>query len=314
MDWVEISVHTTSAGAEAVSEALFECGAAGTAIEDDAVLKEIVESPGNWDYVDEGLREKVNRVCNTAIVKGYLPDDDELQNRLDCLRLRLDEAAGYIFDMGSLEIYNRSVCEEDWANNWKQYYKPLRVGDSIVIKPSWEDYEPESGDIVIELDPGMAFGTGTHETTQLCLKLLEKHVKKGHLVIDIGCGTGILAIAAAKLGANSVEAIDIDAQSVSIAKENAKNNNADIKVTKGDLLSGGAGRADVITANIIADAIISLAPEIPRHLKPGGVFIASGIIKEREGDVMAALEKNRLVAIETLRQGEWVAICARATV
>ena len=216
--------------------------------------------------------------------------------------------------MGKAELSLSTLQEEDWANEWRKYYKPIRVSRRIVIVPTWETYEPKPGDVIIEMEPGMAFGTGTHETTRMCLQFLDELVKPGDTCIDIGCGTAILGIAAAKLGAVDVLAIDRDRVAVRSAKENIILNHVEntVRAVEGDLLSGQQQmQADVIVVNIIADVIIGLVPGLAPFLKKGGVIIASGIIKERCAEVVAAMEQAGYEIVEVRAEGEWNAVTCR---
>ncbi|MDD4334813.1 MAG: 50S ribosomal protein L11 methyltransferase, partial [Desulfotomaculaceae bacterium] len=201
---------------------------------------------------------------------------------------------------------------EDWAGAWKKYYKPVRVGRRLVIKPSWEDYQPLAGDLIIEMDPGMAFGSGTHATTALCLRLLEKYVRPGSSVYDIGTGSGILAIAAARLEAGKVRAVDIDPVACKTAAENVAGNNAGtvVSVQQGNLAEPLPYGADLIVANIIANVIAGFAPHAAAALKPGGIFIASGIIRERAEMVRKAFAAAGLAICEEQADGLWIAIAA----
>lgn len=195
-------------------------------------------------------------------------------------------------------------------DNWKKYFKPFKIGNNIIIKPSWEEYEEQTEDIIIDIDPGMAFGTGTHETTSLCIEALEEHVKKGDTVFDIGCGSGILSIVGAKLGATNLVAIDLDPACVRISKENIENNDLSDKVDvrHGDLLEVLEGKADVIVANIIAEAILSISSTVKDYLKDGGIFISSGIILDKRDSVLKSLKDNGFKIEEIKTQGEWVCI------
>ncbi|MDD3298838.1 MAG: 50S ribosomal protein L11 methyltransferase, partial [Firmicutes bacterium] len=215
--------------------------------------------------------------------------------------------------LGTLLFSTERVEDEEWAENWKKFYKPLRIGQNIVVKPSWEDYRPGEGDIMVTIDPGMAFGTGTHESTVLCMELMEKYLKKGDRVLDIGCGSGILAVTAALLGAGAVEAYDLQQLAVDITKKNTRLNGVDqvIKAKQGDLLDRVRGRADIIVSNIVADVIIRMGPLVTGHLKPGAVFIASGIIRDRKEEVCKALLYNGMEIMEERRRNEWIALAAR---
>lgn len=211
-----------------------------------------------------------------------------------------------------IQVKGITVKEEDWATAWKAYFKPIRVGKNFLIKPSWEDIQPNPEDLVLELDPGMAFGTGTHATTTLCLELLEDIVKPGMKVFDLGTGSGILAIAAAKLGAE-VEAVDLDPVAVRVAQENIDLNHVSeqVSVKHGDLGSVLKGQADLVVANIIADVILLLLPDLKRILKPEGEFIASGIIESRSEDVENGMREAGLEVIDKKEDAMWVALRAR---
>ena len=204
------------------------------------------------------------------------------------------------------------VDEEDWATAWKKYYFPTRVGERLVVCPSWEDYAPAPGEVVLTMDPGMAFGTGTHDTTRLCMQLLEKYAAPGVKLLDVGTGSGILAVAALLLGADSAVGVDIDEVAVRVAKENAAANGVGDRAAflAGDLADRVDGRFAVVTANIVADVILRLIPDLGRFLEPGGVFIASGIIDTREADVVSALEGAGYRLADRRESGGWVALAA----
>lgn len=308
MKWAEISIETTHEATEAVANIFHELGSSGVVIEDPALINSYRNS-GTWEYCD--IPEATD--TKTVIVKAYLPADDRLDEKLRLFRKRIDELNRHDLDKGSGIIDCHEIHEEDWASSWKEYFHTTKVGERIVIKPSWETYQSAADDLVIELDPGMAFGTGTHQTTAMCCRCLETVIKPGDAVFDIGTGSGILAVAAAKLGASAVSAVDLDAVAVRVATENVAANRMEkiVAVTQGDLLTGVSGKADVIIANIIADVIIRLIPDIPAKLKDGGVFIASGIISERLGDVTAAALDQSLVVDKVLEEGGWVAMLIR---
>lgn len=308
MEWLEVAVHTTTQGADLISGLLMELGSAGTEIVDRADIPDPGSPGAYWEMYDEKLLEGMPE---DVLVKGWLEAGGSLAETLAALRARLAEHARNSVPMGTLALEVKEVQDADWAENWKQYYKPFRVGGSLVVKPTWESYEPQAGDVIIQLDPGMAFGTGTHETTYMCLELLEKHLAHGMRVMDVGTGSGILAIAAAKLRAGSVLAIDIDPDAVKVAKENVELNGVSggVKVVCGDLVKGEAMACDLAVANIVADAICMLAGPLTRHLLPGGLLICSGIIKEREQDVLDAAQQAGYALAERAAKGEWVALC-----
>ncbi len=308
MLWIEILLKVSHTATEAVADIFQEAGSGGVVIEDPRVLNAYINS-GQWDYTD--LKPLVDEgVC---VLKAYLPGDDGFPALLGDIRGQLTLLEGC--QPGSIkgEMLFREVDEEDWSNAWKQYFHPQRVGERLVVKPSWEDYEAQPGDIVIELDPGMAFGTGTHHTTCLCMEALENAVQPGHTVFDVGTGSGILAIAAAKLGAKSVVAIDLDGVAVKVAKENVEKSGlaSVIAVREGDLLTAVAGKADVIAANIIASIICLLLPDVPEKLNPGGLFIASGIIEDRLEEVLAAARENGFTVESVKKREGWALVSMR---
>ena len=311
MQWTEVTVLTTTQASEMVSAILEQAGSKGVMIEDknDVYLNQRPE--GQWDIIDEAIAE---RIGDDVRVTGYYPVDEHLENAMTAIREGLSglRAQNLPFDLGKLAVLTNTVDEEDWAESWKKDFTPIRLGEHMVVKPSWCDYEVQAGDHIIELDPGMAFGTGTHETTGMCVRLVEEHVRPGQKVIDLGTGTGILAIAAAHMGARDVLAIDLDAVAVRVAKENVENNGfaGIIRVQQGDLLDHVDEAADVVVANIIADVIIALCSPVKRHILPGGLFICSGIAREKKGEVVAALEAAGYQNLEILDDGEWTAIAA----
>ena len=309
MNYMEIKMEVKDRdGVEALSNMLAEMGTGGVMIEDPQAIADYANS-GLWD-AHEFSEELMSR--KDIIIKSYLPQDDNLLNKVEQIIIELNEIETRL-DMSPTRVTYKPVQEEDWANAWKVYFKPERIGKITVIKPTWETYEKQEGDLVIEIDPGMAFGTGNHATTALCLQMLEDYVKPGMDVIDVGTGSGILAIQAGLLGANSVQAMDYDTVAVSAAKENIELNNLQerVSICQSDLLAEAHGQADIIVANIIADIIIRLTPSTVEYLKNGKVFISSGIIDTRKDDVLAALEEHNFSIIEVRENAGWVAIAAR---
>ena len=308
MKWYEIRINTTDEASDAVSEMLTSMGAGGVAIQDPFDIRKEIEKPNTLDYADEDFLEALGE---DVIIKAYFQNGLSINDLLKQVNDGLKNISQFL-DVGKgLEGYGE-VDDEDWSTAWKKYYKPFKLTDRIVIKPTWEEYKAEENDIIVEMDPGMAFGTGTHETTQMCSILLDKYIKKSNEVLDVGSGTGILSIIASKLGADKVEAIDIDEVAVKVARENIEINGetAKIKVNKGILsdLKPEEQKFDIIVANIIANVIIDLSSLIPYYLKKDSLFITSGIIKERKQDVIDACTKNGMPCIDTLEMGEWVAM------
>jgi ribosomal protein L11 methyltransferase len=309
VDWMELRIDTITEGCDLAANILYDAGAAGVVIEDPEDARALLRQRESWDYIEPGA---LNTEGDVVIVKGYLPVNNSLGDLVKMVRERLSALAASRPDLGPLELATGTVNDQDWAECWKKYYKPLRIGRNIVIKPSWEDYRPKEGDIVVAIDPGMAFGTGTHESTALCIELLEKYISKGSRVIDVGCGSGILSVVAAKLGAGVVEAYDLQVEAVDITRENARRNGVDrvVKAQRANLLDAAKDRVDIIVSNIVADVIIKMSPQAARHLKPGGIFIASGIIRERRREVYTSLEYYGMTVVEEKRRGEWVALAA----
>jgi len=307
MNWVEIKIKTSTEAVEAISNIFYEAGVMGIVIEDPKDY--LRPQDEKWDYVEIPVGIDFEEV----VVTGYLVEDSSLAERVGEIGERMKQLPEFGLNIGRGEMAMTTVSDKDWANAWKKYYKPTHVGKRLVIKPSWETYRSNQGEIVIDLDPGMAFGTGTHETTRLCMELLEKYMKKGFTVIDMGCGSGILSIAAGKLGASGVLAIDKDEVAVKVARQNVERNDLSpaVRVLKGDRLRDFAFKADIIAANIIADVIMDLSEEVPLKLKENGIFLASGIIKDRKISVIEALEKNGFDMVEELEKGEWVALVAK---
>ncbi len=295
---------TPPEGVVPVAEIFQEMGAGGVVIEDPAVIL----SYAARTHPDEWAVPPGAAVPGLPRVKGYLPVDHELEQRFNTFKSILGR-----LPLNPTPIVNTcTVAEEDWAGAWRAYYKPVRVGRRFLIKPSWEDYTPVEEELVIEIDPGMAFGCGTHPTTSLCLRLLENYVRAGQTVYDVGTGSGILAIAAAKLGAGRIVAIDLDPLACRVAVENVKRNGlADrVQVMQGNLLNLIEDSVGLVVSNIIADVIIGFTPDAAAVLAPGGIFIASGIINHRAGEVRAVMESAGLSICEQVEDGQWVALVA----
>jgi len=255
-----------------------------------------------WDYVDEELLAKDKTVVS---ISGYMETNENVIAVTEQLKIMLPQDA-------QVEII--PVNEEDWANNWRKYYHPIHVGKNLVIKPSWIDYDKKDSDIIVELDPGMAFGTGTHETTRMCMAHLEKYIDKNSRVLDVGCGSGILSITSLLIGANEVTGVDIDPVAVKVAIENGEMNNFKApryNIKRGNLVDEAEGKYDVIVANIIADVIIGVCGDVKQFLADDGVFISSGIIIDRKDDVKRAFDENGYKVVEEVEEGEWVSFVCK---
>lgn len=320
MNWTEVNIYTTTEGIDPVCGCLLGIGVTGFVIKDSKDFEEfLADKNGNWDYIDDDLMNLKD--CETCVTV-YLPDDSQGADMLSALRSEMsalkerDENNAF----GRLAAELANVREEDWANNWKQYFKPLTVGEKLVIKPSWEEYDKKDSRTILEIDPASSFGTGQHNTTQLCLELIEKNLHEGDRVLDLGCGSGILSIAAVLLGAEEVTAVDISQNSVETAKENAaKNNISEEKYTAycGDIISDSGlvekigGGFDLIAANIVADVLIAMSPLFEKFVTNGGMLILSGIITERADEVVEAVKSKGYTMIELREKDGWAAVSFR---
>ena len=305
MKWAEISIKTTHEATEFIAEIFHELGAAGVVIEDPELVN-TYRKAGTLDYTD--IPEAID--TEVVTVKAYLPFNDELDEKMRCFEKKVDALAGHDVDKGLGDISCSEIHDEDWADNWKKYFHSEKVGDLIVIKPTWEDYTASPDDIVVELDPEATFGTGTHPTTAMCVRELESLVKGGMEIFDIGTGSGILSIVSAKLGAGKVTAVDYDRIAVEVSTKNIAQNHVENIITTGqsDLLQHVNGKADIIIANIIADIVIRLLDEVKAHLKPGGTLLASGIISERIADVTEAVLAHGFTLDKVIEEGGWAAM------
>lgn len=319
MDYIQVTIYTTHEGLEPVTVRLCRIGLTGLEIEDEVEFNTFLENNRQyWDYVDEDLRQQM---AGETKVKIYLPAN-VLPEAVQTVRNEMDElrAADTAHIYGRLELSTAQISEEDWANNWKKYFKSTLVGN-VLIRPAWETLNGnEQGHMVFSINPGMTFGTGTHETTRLCILAAQRHVKKTAKVLDLGCGSGILSLISLLLGAESATAVDIDPIAQDTVLENATLNGISgdsLSVYTGDVLSDDVLRArvgtgyDVVFANIVADVIIALAPFIPLVLGPDGVLVTSGIIENRRDEVAQALAQNGLHSFEEEQEKGWHCFCCK---
>lgn len=311
MIYQAVKITTTPEAEDAVVNLFETAGAKGTMVEGAENLSAIKDDK-TINYVDEAL---LAMPSDEVMITGFFPKDGRFDAALAKLKDGVAALRSFGLDPGRARFDVWEIAEEDWANSWKQYYKPTKIGARVVVKPTWEAYTPAPGETMIEMDPGMAFGTGTHETTRLCVRALEEQIAGGERVYDIGCGSGILSIAAAKLGAGDVIGVDFDPVAVDAAKQNvALNHLSDqIKIDEGDLLDvvPRENPADIIVANILAEVVIRLIDSVRLYLKDGGVFIASGIIHEHLQEVIDALKVKQFDNIDVKTMGEWDAVIAR---
>lgn len=300
MEWLQITISTTRECSELVAMLLYDAGSEGVLIKDDADIRELIEKKLNWDYVDESLLAAND---NRALVSGFFPvgfDACGIHSALCELRERS------IFPTGSLEVSQIGIDSEDWENEWRKYYAPIEIG-KVVIVPAWQS-APDNGEIPVFIEPGMAFGTGNHETTSACVELMQRLDFSGKTVLDMGCGSGILGITAAKLGAKSVILSDIDRQAIEATEANIRLNKVEelCKTVCGDLDTGEI-KADIVIANITADVLIRLKGLLGDALKSGGDMVISGIINARADEVKAAYEDG-FTQREAVNRGEWNAM------
>ncbi|GAM15229.1 50S ribosomal protein L11 methyltransferase [Mesobacillus selenatarsenatis] len=310
MKWSEISILTTNEAVEPISNILHEAGASGVVIEDPLELeKEREDQFGEIyqlnpdDYPEEGV-----------IVKAYLSVNSFLGETVDEIKEAINNLIIYNIDIGLNKVSISEVNEEEWATAWKKYYNPVKISKKFTIVPTWEDYTPVNTDeLIIELDPGMAFGTGTHPTTVMCIQALERKVQPGDRVVDVGTGSGVLSIAAAKLGAGKVEAMDLDDVAVQVAKLNLKLNKVhDVAtISQNNLLDGVAEGADIVVANILAEVILRFADDAGKVVKNGGYFITSGIIQQKKEVVKDAMINAGFEIEEIISMEDWVAIISK---
>lgn len=320
MKYIKVKIYTSQQGIEPLTAMLMEKGISGAVVENPADIEELLDKKKEyeWDYIDKSVLENQDQ---EPVVSVYFEDTQEGREKVQELKIavmmlkskEMEGIFGWDADLGRLYAEDEIVDDEDWKDRWKEYFKPAKITDKLVVKPTWEDYHADEKDLVIEIDPGMAFGTGTHETTTMCLELIEKYLKKGQTVLDIGCGSGILSIAAAKLGSGPALGVEIDPDAARTAEENVKLNHTEDQVTVkiGDLTKDIEEKADLIVANLIAPLVISLAPSACDHLNAEGMFISSGILTEKKEAVEEAIGQAGFTILEVREKGEWCAIAAQ---
>ncbi|MER1955001.1 MAG: 50S ribosomal protein L11 methyltransferase [Desemzia incerta] len=310
MKWTEVSVHTSNEAIEAVSNIFIEAGSGGVAIEN---VQDFLSTPDdgfgeirileNQDYVSEG-----------SLVKAYFPETKNLMELIPEIKQRILALESYGLSIGPNTFSIEDVQEENWASAWKKYYHPQQITRYLTVAPQWEEYEPKmDGEIVIRLDPGLAFGTGTHATTRLSLQGLETYIRGGETILDVGTGSGVLSIASSALGAGEIHAFDLDEVAVRSAKENVKMNAyaQNVSVSANDLLKGIEIPADIVVANILAEIIVPLISDAWRLLKPNGIFITSGIIEAKKELILSELETQGFTILQVLQMKDWFAIVAQ---
>ena len=324
MKWLEIHIDTNHAGLDTVEALLSSLDVDGLVIDDEAEFQDFLENNRQyWDYVDEDLEASMR---GKSRITFYLPADETGFSKMAEVRIALEKLKQERTDCGTLLMTLDNLEDADWENNWKQYYKPMEIGERLLVIPQWLQEDPKvkallsQGRVPLILDPGLTFGTGSHATTRLCLTALERHIRGGERVLDLGCGSGILSIAALRLGAASATAVDIDDKCLTVAYENAALNGIGkdtYTVLVGDVFSDEAFRArvgggyNILAANIVADVIKALAPMARSFLKPGGLFLCSGIIDDRAEEVAQALTDAGLEILETRSSEGWFSYLCR---
>jgi ribosomal protein L11 methyltransferase len=317
MKWKKFTIQTTTAAEDFISEKLSEIGIEGIEIEDKV---ELTANDTKGMFID--VLPDLGPDDGEALVSFYLDDTYDVPKTLAAVKMALEEVASFV-NAGSCEITASETEDKDWMNNWKKFWKPFKVDDKIIIKPTWEKLPEDTTEdtLVVELDPGTAFGTGMHHTTRLCITQMKKYLKEGQKLFDVGCGSGILSIIGLMLGAGEAMATDVDPNAVSAAIENARVNHINMNqydVKAGDIITDvdfrhacGDEKYDLVLANILADVIIPLSGVIKDNMKPGALFVSSGIINTKEDDVREALLANGFEILEVTHSGDWVAFTAR---
>ena len=309
MQYYEIKISSPSEEVENISNALIIAGIETFEVDDTEVAREILSSKKSfeWDYYDESLLE-----AHDACITIYAEYGATSEETIAQVRSAVKAAEASVQSGNRINLGIRLADDSEWKDEWKKYFKPAHITRDMVICPSWEEYQAAPGEKVIRIDPGMAFGTGTHATTRMCIELIEKYLKPESTFMDVGCGSGILSIAAGLCGCTNITGFDIDPDAVTVAKENVVKNGMDsiTDIYQGDVTKGVPQKADVIAANLMAEIIISICGSIPACLSPGGVFISSGIISEKKDQVTDALKQAGFGILEIMENEGWCAIAA----
>lgn len=313
MDWTELSIMTTSEAVEAVSNILMEHGASGVSIEDAKDFEKL--KPGRYgDHGEIVDPADLTHITQGAVVSAYYPNNQHIDQEAEKIAHKVRNLSKFGLNPGPAEVNITPVVNQDWQTAWEKYYHPVSISRFMTIVPSWEDYQPKSDqEKILRLDPGMAFGTGTHPTTRLSLQALEIVMQGGESILDVGTGSGVLSIAAKLMGAGPIHAFDVDDIAVRSAEKNIQLNPAakDIQVSANNLLKGIHEQVDIVVANILAEIIVPLVPQAWQNLKPQGYFLTSGIIKDKFETVRDSMTQQGFLIIETLRMKDWYGIIAQ---
>lgn len=311
MKWTEIKINTRAEAIEAITEILYEFGAGGVAIEEPIDYEAMKADNLYWDYIDSA---EVPQKQGSSVSAYFSEAEQDLDTKLNEIKNKISGLSEFGIPLGDITFEFNELDQVDWETSWKQYFKPVHITDRVVVKPHWEEYTASPKELIIHIDPGMAFGTGTHETTSMCIKAIEKQLEPADSILDIGTGSGILSIAAVLLGANAAVGVDLDPVAVEVAKENVALNGLSekINIEHGDLVAAVNGKFEIVVANIIADAILVLLDsDVTAFVKSGGRFICSGIIEEKKDLVLEKLEQKGLIVEEINKDGEWVCITSK---
>lgn len=320
MEWIECKAEVERDAIEIISGVLIESGVGGFQIEDDKELQEFLsDKDRNWDYAEDSLYEQQRE---EIIFTFYVSNNDYGLELLANVRSNLLFASKQSdIDISKVEFKTVNVDEDTWLNEWKKYYKPFKIGERVIIRPSWEEYSPKDNEVVFNIEPGHVFGTGQHDSTRMCIEQLEKYVKEEDVILDLGCGSGILSIIGLLLGSKFAYAVDIDANAKGVAYENASLNNIDTskyQVEAGNILEDediildiNKRQYDVVVANIVADVIIGIGDFSNNALKDGGIFITSGIIEERADEVCEAIKNSGMTVIDKIHSNGWVCLVGK---
>lgn len=302
MEWLEVSVEVEPDEQEIVSQILMDQGIQGIEIIDPEAFRRVLEENRYLDYADDGF---INSYGDKIILRAYFQAGRDEQQ----LKAELKKAFSLLMEKPPEKLHIRLRDDSEWKDNWKKHYKTFSISDRVVIRPSWEEYKPEEGKVVIEMEPGMAFGSGTHETTRMCAVMLDDLVKGDEMVLDLGCGTGILGIIAAKLGAGAVTFVDIDDAACKTARENIQKNQVESRaeVLQGELKDLPEKQYDLIIINIIADVILSLLPGLKKYAGEHTAILLSGIIRDRKQEIVDMAQRLGYRIVRELHDGEWVA-------
>lgn len=309
LKWVEMKIHTSTEAIDPISNILHEAGLGGLVIEDK--LDVTSEKPSVFGEIYDINMDRYP--VDGVYIKAYLPVTSQLDEKVQNIERAINHLETHQINLGENKVWLHEIDEEDWTTSWKKYYKPVKISETITIAPTWENYEPRKNELIIELDPGMAFGTGTHPTTALSILALEKYLSEGDSIVDVGSGSGVLSIASVKLGAKSVYAFDLDEIAVKSTTLNTELNQVSdrVQVKQNDLLDEVSLQANIVVSNILAEIIVRFVQDAWNNLVDGGLFVTSGIIEKKQADVKQELMNVGFKIIEVTKRENWICIVAK---